>query len=142
MSSGDQTHDDFEPLPIDMTLVAHHAGEAAVGLSCGAVTAWILRKLQSTLLTVGILGGVGAVAAVHLNWVSVEQVRMITIAISRFVTASVQQLIQRADMDDDGELTIEDSRIAYSRISPLVRKHTAFSGGAVGGFAAVMGVMR
>ena len=130
------------PVTVNMTTLAHHVGEAAVGLSCGAVGAWILRKVQGAVVTLTVLGSIGTIAALHLKWVSVDQVRVIAIAMSKLFSVKLQQALGAADLDEDGELTLEDSRIAYSRVAPVVRRHAALSSGAIGGFAAVYGAMR
>ena len=131
------------PLPsVNMTIVAHHFGEAAVGLSCGAVGAWALRKLQSMAFALGVIGGIGGIAAMHLKWIHPDQVRHVGAALIRLLSAKVQEAAHLADMDDDGELTAEDSRIAYSKIAPSIRSHPALSAGAVMGFATVYSAMR
>ena len=42
--------------------------------------------------------------------------------------------MDHADVDGDGEVTMDDGHAAYTRIAPVVRKHTALTGGLVGGF--------
>ena len=69
------TPDDLPEINLNLTAVKHHAGEAAVGATAGALGAWVVHRLQSTALLVGILGSVGTAAALHLKWLSPEQVR-------------------------------------------------------------------
>ena len=59
---------------LNLTVLRHHAGEAAVGASAGAIAAFIARRIQSTALLLSVLGGVGTAAALHLKWVSPAQV--------------------------------------------------------------------
>jgi len=127
---------------LNMTMVAHQAGEAAVGLSCGAISAWLMRKVQGAVLTLTIMGSIATAAALHVKWLSVEQVQVIGLTILRFLSGKLQQASRAADLDEDGELTVEDSRIFYSRVAPLIRRHAALSTGVVGGFAVVYGAMR
>eukprot|EP00322_Chrysochromulina_rotalis_P025377 CAMPEP_0115866542 /NCGR_PEP_ID=MMETSP0287-20121206/20303_1 /TAXON_ID=412157 /ORGANISM="Chrysochromulina rotalis, Strain UIO044" /LENGTH=158 /DNA_ID=CAMNT_0003321113 /DNA_START=40 /DNA_END=516 /DNA_ORIENTATION=- len=133
---------EIPPVNINVTNLAHHVGEAAVGLSCGAIGAWILRKAQGAVVTLGLLGSIGTIAALHLKWVSVDQVQAVSLVLTRFFSQKLREVVGFVDLDEDGELTLEDSRIAYSRVAPLVRRHPALSGGAVGGFAAVLGALR
>lgn len=88
------------------------------------------------------MGGIGTIAALHLKWVNVEQVKLIAVAVMNSVQNKLQDAAGAADLDEDGELTIEDSRVAYSKVAPLIRKHAALSTGVVGGFAIVYGSMR
>jgi hypothetical protein len=127
---------------LNMTMVAHQAGEAAVGLSCGAISAWLMRKVQGAVLTLTIMGSIATAAALHVKWLNVEQVQVIGLTILRFLSGKLQQASRAADLDEDGELTAEDSRIFYSRVAPLIRRHAALSTGVVGGFAVVYGAMR
>jgi hypothetical protein len=60
----------------------------------------------------------------------------------RLVRQKLNLLTREADLDGDGEVTFEDSRIAYSRVAPLVRRHTALTGGLVGGFLMSYGALR
>jgi len=43
---------------------------------------------------------------------------------------------QRLDVDNDGEITIEDARHAVRRSTPFVTRHPGLSGSLVGGFVA------
>ena len=43
---------------------------------------------------------------------------------------------QRLDVDNDGEITIEDARHAVRRSTPFVMRHPGLSGSLVGGFVA------
>ena len=65
----------FNMPPLNLTALGHHAGEAAVGASAGAVAAWLVHRIQSTIVLIGVLGSVSTAAAVHMHWVSLEQVR-------------------------------------------------------------------
>lgn len=56
--------------------------------------------------------------------------------------AKALQLARVADADGDGELSVEDSRVIYSRVAPLVRRHTALTGGLVGGFITAYSALR
>jgi hypothetical protein len=129
-------------LNLNLSMVRYHAGEAAVGASAGAVAAWLIHRLQSTAMLLGVLGSVGTAAALHLQWVSPEQVRAVANAALRMLQAKLAQLLRIADVDEDGEITVEDSRIAYSKVAPLVRRHTALTGGLVGGFVTAYSALR
>ena len=131
-----------QPEPLNMTLVAHHAGECAVGASCGAAAAFVLRKVQSMVVTLGIVGGISCAAALHLGWVHTDQLRLIGLAVVHTIQGRAAQLAMAADLDSDGDLTYEDSRIAYSRLIPHVCRRPALAGGLLGGFVTTFGAMR
>lgn len=61
---------------LDVNLLRHHGGEAVVGLACGTVASWLVRKVQSTIATTSILLALGTAAALHLGWTSPMQVRI------------------------------------------------------------------
>ena len=42
----------------------------------------------------------------------------------------------KGDLDEDGQITIDDGQQAYARVAPVVRRHTALACGALGGFFA------
>ena len=63
------------PIELNLTAIKHHAGEAAVGASAGAIAAWIIHRLQSTFVFLGVVGAVGTGAALHLNWITADQVK-------------------------------------------------------------------
>ena len=128
--------------PLNATVIAYHTGECAVGLTCGAAAAWIVRKVQSTFVTLSVLSSIGTVAALHLQWISLDQVKAAGLILIRVLQQKLVVLRGQFDLDKDGELTLEDSRLAYSRVVPLVRRHTALSGGFVGGFVGAMGALR
>jgi len=130
------------PMHVNMASLGHLAGECAVGLSIGAAAAWTLRRLQGMVMLLGTLSTVGTIAALHLKWVSPEQIRIVAMAIARMAQAKALQLARLADADGDGELSVEDSRVLYSRVAPLVRRHTALTGGLVGGFITAYSALR
>lgn len=131
-----------DPLNINMTVVAHHAGECAVGATCGVAAAWVLRKVQSTAITLAMMGGVGAIAALHLKWVSFEQLQLITLAVMNVLQGKAAQVSRAADLDKDGDVTLQDGRIAYSRVAPLIRDRPALTGGILGGFVSTFAALR
>ena len=55
---------------------------------------------------------------------------------TRVVRSKLKQAAELSDVDGDGELTVEDSRIAYSKVAPVVQRHPAMATGLVGGFVA------
>ena len=113
---------------VNMTIVRHQAGECAVGASCGAAAAWILRRLQSTATTLAVLGSMGTLAALHLHWLSIEQVRAVAFAVSRLFYDRVAALIRCADFDGDGELTLDVRRcdpVATSYAAAYAAAHHA-----------------
>ena len=68
------------PVSVNMASLGHLAGECAVGLSIGAAAAWTLRRLQGMVMLLGTLSTVGTIAALHLKWISPEQVcRVLTL---------------------------------------------------------------
>ena len=73
-----------------------------------------------------------------LSW----QARECAAAILRVAHARVREVIMLADLDEDEKLTLEDSRIAQSRISPLLKERPAMVSGLVGGFMATFGSFR
>lgn len=127
---------------INITALKHAAGECAVGLSCGAAAAWILRRAQSVLTNVAFLGGIGTIAALHLHWVSLDQVRAVAATLTRFVYSRLFALWLKADLDDDGDVTIDDAQVAYNRVLPVARRHAALTSGAVGGFLTAYSTLR
>lgn len=172
----------------------HHAGECAVGVSCGFLAGWLVRKLQGAAMTASVVGAISAVAALHLEWLNPDQVpprgrptpalctlfaqplhlllasqlQLLVITGFRWAKRRVQSVLMLADVDRDGELTIEgaprrpadaaaagrptptrrpvplraDSKIAYSRVAPHAKKHPALASGLVGGFVAAYGQTR
>ena len=119
---------------LNMSELAHHAGECAVGLTCGATAAWLLRKLQSTVFTLSVVGGVGIAAALHLGWMTLEHVSTLSLALFRIAQGKSRQALRHMDADEDGEITINDGRILYTRAQPFIRTHTALTAGMLGGF--------
>ena len=73
-SASDRANTTAVPLPFTLEDLRHHGGEAAVGLSIGAITGWIARRFQSAVTTLTIVGGIGAAAALHLGWATPMQV--------------------------------------------------------------------
>ena len=67
---------------------------------------------------------------------------MLVMAAWHGVNKQLRGLARVADVDEDGELTLEDSKLAYSRVAPQVRRHPALAVGMVGGFLAGYGVTR
>lgn len=82
------------------------------------------------------------VSVLLASWAWSAQVHLFARAALRFVSKQLNRGLREADLDDDGEVTFEDSRIAYSRVAPLVRRHTALTGGLVGGFVFSYGALR
>ena len=54
--------------------------------------------------------------------------------IAQLVTSHVSKHAAVADLDGDGELTLEDSKLGLSRVAPYVRRHPGLTGGFAGGF--------
>ena len=121
---------------LNVSQLRHHAGECSVGLACGAAAGWLLRKMQGAAVTVGIVGAIATAAGLHLDWISPEQVRVLGIGATNVVRSKFQQAATHADVDGDGEITVEDSKLAYSKVAPLVQRHPALTSGVVGGFVA------
>ena len=48
----------------------------------------------------------------------------------------LQSLAKQVDLDGDGVLTVEDSKIATSRIAPVVKQYPGLAGGFATGFVA------
>ena len=47
----------------------------------------------------------------------------------------MRRLFAQADLDGDGELTLEDSKLASSKVTPFVKRRPILSGGFATGFA-------
>ena len=129
-------------LNLNLTALKYHAGEAAVGAAAGTAVAWVLRRLQGMAMMITVLGSIGTAAALHLHWVSPEQVRAFLSMALSFGRAKVNEATAYVDFDEDGEVTFDDSRIAYSRIAPHIKQHTALTAGVVGGFLTAYGSLR
>lgn len=69
------------------------------------------------------------------------QVKLFGLAVLRIVQQRIAWLTRKADLDGDGDVTLDDSQIAYSKVAPLVRRHPMLSGGALGGFAVAWSLM-
>ena len=54
--------------------------------------------------------------------------------IAQLVTSQVSKHAAVADLDGDGEITLEDSKLGLSRVAPYVRRHPGLTGGFAGGF--------
>ena len=54
--------------------------------------------------------------------------------IAQLITVRVREHARVADLDGDGELTLEDSKLGLSRVAPYVRRHPGLTGGFAGGF--------
>ena len=70
------------------------------------------------------------------------QMRLVALAALRLVQRKLAWITRQADLDGDGEVTVDDGNLAYSRVAPLVRRHTALSGGLVGGFVTAYSALR
>jgi hypothetical protein len=69
-------------------------------------------------------------------------VRLLAMHLFHFMQQKLSWLAGQADLDGDGEVTLEDSQIAYSRVAPVVRRHTAMTGGAIVGFVSSYSALR
>ena len=54
--------------------------------------------------------------------------------IAQLVTSQVRAHAAAADLDGDGEITLEDSKLGMSRMAPYVRRHPGLTGGLAAGF--------
>jgi len=124
----------MSPHNVSLDDVRRHAGECAVGSTCGALGGLIVRKLQGAALTTSIVFAVGSMAALHLDWINGHQLQIVLQGIWRALQHQMRRLTRQIDMDGDGEITIEDTKIAYSKVAPAASKHPAMAGGLVGGF--------
>lgn len=70
------------------------------------------------------------------------QVRVCVVAAIRFVRSKFSLLMRHADVDNDGELTFDDGHAAYAKLVPVVQRHTALTGGLVGGFVTAYSALR
>ena len=119
--------------------LGHHLGECAVGATCGAIAGWVMRRLQGAAMTASVVASIGAAAGLHLDWISPEQLQLLLVAGWRLMKSQVRKLLMIADVDEDGELTMEDSKLAYSRVAPHARRHPALAAGLATGFIAAYG---
>ena len=71
-----------------------------------------------------------------------SQVHAWLVAALHFAKARLSVLMRRADVDEDGELTLNDGEVAYRRLAPVVRRHAALTGGLVGGFVSAYSALR
>ncbi|KAL1518804.1 hypothetical protein AB1Y20_003084 [Prymnesium parvum] len=123
---------------LSMEELRHHGGEAAVGLSCGALAAWLIRRIQSTATTVSILASIGSAAALHMGWATPEQVRHIIFSGFRILDARIRDALKLADLNHDNEFTLEDSRIAAAHVTD----RPTLAVGLAGGLALGLGALR
>jgi hypothetical protein len=108
------------------------AGECAVGLSCGAAAGWIVRRVQGALVATAIVSAIGTGAMLHLGWVTPETALAVVGTLGHSIKEHVRK---KADLDGDGELTLEDSKLASSKVTPFVKRRPILSGGFATGFA-------
>ena len=78
----------------------------------------------------------------HAHLSARSQVHAWLVAALHFAKARLSVLMRRADVDEDGELTLNDGEVAYRRLAPVVRRHAALSGGLVGGFVSAYSALR
>jgi hypothetical protein len=78
------------------------------------------------------------IAPYHPPW----QASSLVHAVWQAMQARIREILKMADLDGDEKLTLEDSRIAQSRIAPFVKERPMVFGGMVGGFAATYGFSR
>lgn len=79
-----------------------HGGECAVGIGCGLVAGWVVRKLQGAVLTAAVLGGIGTGVALYQGWVSPEDVQLNAQATVRMLQEQAATHARRLDLDGDG----------------------------------------
>lgn len=109
-------------------------GEVAVGTGCGAIAGWVMRRLQGALMTAALLGGLGAAGAMHVGWVTAAQLQVALSSAASVLGSQVVRLASKADLDGDGSVTVADSKLAMSRVSPYVKRHPGLAAGLAGGF--------
>mgnify|MGYP006137558697 CR=1 FL=1 len=111
-----------------------HGGEVAVGTGCGALVGWVVRRLQGALMTAAVLGGLGAAGAMHVGWVTAAQLQVALSSVVSILGSQVVRLANTADLDGDGSVTVEDSKLAISRVTPYVQRHPGLTAGLASGF--------
>ena len=89
-------------LEMALNVTRGHGGECAVGVGCGIVASWLLRKLQGALVTAAVIGGISTGVALHQGWVSPEDVHANARATARMLHEQAMVHAQNLDFDGDG----------------------------------------
>tara|TARA_B100000524_G_scaffold343569_1_gene239819 strand:- start:1364 stop:1768 length:405 start_codon:yes stop_codon:yes gene_type:complete len=106
-------------LKVALNVTQGAGGETAVGAGAGLVAGWLLHRLQGTIFTGLVLGGLGTIGALHAGWIEAEQAQAAAGAAYRLVKRQVRRL----DLNEDGAVDEGDSKIAASKIVPFVKSH-------------------
>mmetsp|Transcript_32625 Transcript_32625/g.102437 ORF Transcript_32625/g.102437 Transcript_32625/m.102437 type:complete len:158 (+) Transcript_32625:39-512(+) len=128
-------HDADHLIESALNITRGHGGECAIGVGCGVVAGWLFRKLQGAIVTAAVVGALGTGLALHQNWVTPDGVHAGARVAVRALQETASAHAGSLDMDGDGSLTLEDSKLMGSKVAPFVQRHPGFAGGVVGGLA-------
>ncbi len=77
-----------------LNLTKGHGGECAVGAGCGMVAGWLIRRLQSLVLTATVLGAASAFGALHLGWINPDQLQFCAAAAGNSIRSCITRHAQ------------------------------------------------
>jgi hypothetical protein len=89
-------------LEVALNVTRGHGGECAVGIGCGLIAGWFVRKLQGVVLTAAVVGGVGTGVALFQGWLSPEDVQLHAQATVLMLQEQAATHARRLDLDGDG----------------------------------------
>jgi hypothetical protein len=85
-----------------LNVTCGHGGECAVGIGCGIVAGWFVRRLQGAIVTAAVVGGISTGVALYQGWVTPEDVQLNAQATVRMLHEQAATHARRLDLDKDG----------------------------------------